>query len=87
VPTKPKAPAPLSQEEVIAESWRVLSDLVTAGEATLHSGKVLKLEGKDLANVIRAVSRLKKPKERQTANLDALRVARTSRPTPPPAAT
>ena len=74
--TPERAPKSDWGEDLIAEAWRLLQELLETGEAHLASGKVI---GADhpVVDVARAIAKLRKPEARRMPVVDGLRVAKT----------
>lgn len=53
-------------EALIAESWRILRELVTTGTATLENGVPIAVESDQLIQVLKWLASLKPPKTKKT---------------------
>ena len=64
-------------EDLIAESWRILGDLVMTGKSRLSDGTILSPSAPALIRTIQDVAKLKPPKTRRLAKVDDFRLAAT----------
>ncbi len=70
---------PQEQEEAIAESWRVIHSLVTAGEATLKLGKKLVPSPEVLVRLMENMARMKPPRQTKMALPEGFTAQQTSK--------
>lgn len=67
-----------SVEQLIEESWRILTELVMTGKAKLSDGTQLTPSAPALIRTIQDVAKLKPPKNRKIAKVDDFRIAKTT---------